>query len=85
MPDLGPMLDEIWSEESFKWLSEELLQAGNKEGMQLLSKVRFAEAFSFEGPTHLLLTVLLSAGFPRQLHLLPEVQGHLCPRQESPA
>ena len=25
IPDLGPMLDEIWAEESFKWLSKEPL------------------------------------------------------------
>ena len=29
IPDLGPMLDKIWSEESFKQLSEEPLQVGN--------------------------------------------------------
>ena len=39
MPELGPMLDEIWLEESFRQLSEEPLQAGNREGMQLLAKV----------------------------------------------
>ena len=37
--DLGPMLDEIWSAESFKWFSEEPLQAGNREGMRMLSRV----------------------------------------------
>ena len=39
MPELGPMLDEIWSEESFRQLSEGPLQAGNREGMRLLAKV----------------------------------------------
>ena len=39
MPELRPMLDEIWSEESFRQLSEEPLQAGNREGMRLLAKV----------------------------------------------
>ena len=39
MPELGPMLDELWSEESFRQLSEEPLQAGNREGMRLLAKV----------------------------------------------
>ena len=42
MPELGPMLDEIWSEESFRQLSEEPLQAGNREGMRLLAKVNLA-------------------------------------------
>ena len=39
MPELGPMLDEIWSEGSFRQLSEEPLQAGNREGIRLLAKV----------------------------------------------
>ena len=43
MPELGPMLDEIWSEESFRQLSEEPLQAGNREGMPLLTKVNPAD------------------------------------------
>ncbi|MCV5004161.1 hypothetical protein OFM39_31370, partial [Escherichia coli] len=38
---LGPMLDEIWSDESFKGFSEEPLQVGNREGMRMLSRVRF--------------------------------------------
>ena len=42
MPELGLMPDEIWSEESFKQLSEEPLQAGNREGMRLLAKVNLA-------------------------------------------
>ena len=37
------MLDEIWSEESFRQLSEEPLQAGNREGMPLLTKVNPAD------------------------------------------
>ena len=37
------MLDEIWSEESFRQLSEEPLQAGNREGMRLLAKVNAAD------------------------------------------
>ena len=40
MPELGPMLDELWSEETFRQLSEEPLQAGNREGMRLFAKVR---------------------------------------------
>ena len=43
MPELGPMLDEIWSEKSFRQLSEEPLQAGNREGMWLLAKVNPAD------------------------------------------
>ena len=43
MLELGPMLDEIWSEESFRQLSEEPLQAGNREGMPLLTKVNPAD------------------------------------------
>ena len=43
MPELGPMLYEIWSEESFRHLSEEPLQAGNREGMRLLTKVNPAD------------------------------------------
>ena len=39
MLELGPMLDELWSEEVFRQLSEEPLQAGNHEGMRLLAKV----------------------------------------------
>ena len=39
MPELGPMLDELWSEEIFRQLSEEPLQAENREGMRLLAKV----------------------------------------------
>ena len=39
MPELGPMLDELWSEETFRQLSEEPLQAGNREGMRLFAKV----------------------------------------------
>ena len=39
MPELGPMLDKIWSEKSFRQLFEEPLQAGNREGMRLLAKV----------------------------------------------
>ena len=45
MPELGPMLDEIWSEESFRQLSEEPLQAGNREGMRLLAKVNSADSY----------------------------------------
>ena len=41
MPELGPMLDEIWSEESFRQLSEKPLQDGNKDGLRLLAKVRY--------------------------------------------
>ena len=81
MPDISPMLDEIWSEESFRRLSEEPLQANNREGIRLPSKVSFAEAFSFERPTRSLLTVLVAVGFLGQLHLLPEVRGHLRPSQ----
>ena len=43
MLELGPMLDEIWSDESFRQLSEEPLQAGNREGMRLLAKVNPAD------------------------------------------
>ena len=71
--DLDPMLDEIWSEEEFKRLSKEPLQAGNREGMRLLSRVKFTEAFSFEELTRSFLIVLFVAGFPCQLHLLLEV------------
>ena len=39
MPELGPMLDELWSEEIFRQLSEEPLQAVNREGMRLFAKV----------------------------------------------
>ena len=70
---LGPMLDEIWSEEDFKRLSEEPLQACNREGMRLLSRVRSTEALSFKELTHSFLTVLFVAGFSCQLQLLPEV------------
>ena len=37
------MLDKIWSEESFRQLFEEPLQAGNREGMRLLAKVNPAD------------------------------------------
>ena len=39
MPELGLMLDEIWSEGSFRQLFEEPLQAGNRESIRLLAKV----------------------------------------------
>ena len=45
---LGPMLDEIWSDESFKGFSEEPLQVDNREGMRMLSRVRF---FMFSSKT----------------------------------
>ena len=38
--DLNVMLDEIWSEKSFQELTNEPLQAGNREGMRMLSMVR---------------------------------------------
>ena len=39
------MLDEIWSKESFRQLSEEPLQAGNREGMRLLAKVNSVDFY----------------------------------------
>ena len=48
IPDLRPMLDEIWGEESFTRLSEEPLQGGNREGIRMLSRVvSFANALPF--------------------------------------
>ena len=41
MLELDPMLDEIWSEESFIQLSKEPLQANNRDGVRLLAKVRY--------------------------------------------
>ena len=46
MPELGPILDEIWSEESFRQLFEEPLQANNRDGVRLLAKVRYDESLS---------------------------------------
>ena len=45
--DLGLMLDEIWSEESFQEFCKEPLQADNREGMRMLSKVRLFFFFYF--------------------------------------
>ena len=39
------MLDEIWSEESFRQLSEEPLQAGTREGMWLFVKVNSVDFY----------------------------------------
>ena len=41
------MLNKIWSEESFKQLFEEPLQAGNRDGIRLLAKVKFDEPRTF--------------------------------------
>ena len=45
MSELGPMLDEIWSKESFRKLFEEPLQAGNREGMRLFAKVNSVDFY----------------------------------------
>ena len=77
MPELGPMLDELWSEETFRQLSEEPLQAGNREGMRLFAKVcPFSVCIPF---CFVLLLILTVAGIPGELHLLPEVGGNLRP------
>ena len=42
------MLDKIWAEESFKRLPDEPVQADNREGMRMLSRMSFANALSCE-------------------------------------
>ena len=77
MPELGPMLDELWSEETFRQLSKEPLQAGNREGMRLFAKVcPFSVCIPFY---FVLLLISTVAGIPGELHLLSEVGGNLRP------
>ena len=88
MPELGPMLDEIWSEESFRQLSEEPLQADNREGMRLLAKVNpayFYVPFCFDSLLisnccrHFWRTSLTPGGRRR---FMPK-DGKLCSRLEA--
>ena len=77
MPELGPMLDELWSEETFRQLSQEPLQAGNREGMRLLAKVN--PVYVYIPFCFVLLLISTVAGIPGELHLFPEIGGNLRP------
>ena len=79
IPDLGPILDEIWAEGSFKRLSEEPLLADNRENMWMLTRVRSANALPFDNFLTLLLPPLFVAGITCEFYLLPENRGHLRP------
>ena len=71
------MLDELWSEEIFRQLSEEPLQVENREGLRLLAKVNpvyIHIPFCFD-----LILILTFAGIFGELHLFPEVGGNLRP------